>query len=72
MRIIGGGVVSSAVPLLALSISEINENVFNIEIIRKEKKILSSFEIILYWLQSFFFFHTEQLLKANITELDSN
>ena len=56
---------------LALSMSEINENVFNIEIIRYLRKFYPAFRLF-FIVSNHFFLHTEQLLKANITELDSN
>ena len=51
--------------------TEINENVFNIEIIRYLRKPYPAFELF-FVVSNHFFLHTEQLLKANITELDSN
>ena len=54
---------------LALSMSEINENVFNIEIIRYLRKTYPAFKSF-FIVSNHFFLHTEQLLKANITELD--
>ena len=56
--------------MLALSMSEINENVFNIEIIGYLTK--SYLAIKLFFIVSNHSFHTEQSLLANITELDSN
>ena len=56
---------------LALSMSEINENVFNIKIIRYLRKSYPAFKLF-FIVSNHFFLHTEQLLKANITELDSN
>ena len=54
---------------LVLSMSEINENVFNIEIIRYLRKSYPAFKLF-FIVSSHFFLHAEQLLKANITELD--
>ena len=51
--------------------SEINENVFNIEIIRYLRKSYPAFKLF-FIVSNHFFLHIEQLLKANITELDSN
>ena len=67
-----GGVVSSALPLwgwlyqcqkLWKCLQHWNNTLF--------KKILSSFQLF-FIVSNHFFLHTEQLLKANITELDSN
>ena len=52
---------------LALSMSEINENVFNIE--RYLRKSYPAFKLF-FIVSNHFFLHTEQLLKAYITELD--
>ena len=56
--------------------SEINENVCSIEIIRSLRKSYPAFKLFFIVSNRFFFFffflHTEQLLKANITEFDSN
>ena len=51
--------------------SEINENVFNIEIIGYLRKSYPAFKLF-FIVSNHFFLHTEQLLKANIKELDSN
>ena len=51
--------------------SEINENVFNLEIIRHLRKSFPVFKLF-FIVSNQCFLHTEQLLKANITELDSN
>ena len=51
--------------------SEINENVLNIEIICYLRKSDPAFRLF-FIVSNQFFLHTEQLLKANITELDSN
>ena len=56
---------------LALSMSEINENVFNFEIIRYLRKSYPAFKLF-FIVSNYFFLHTEQLLNANMTELDSN
>ena len=56
---------------LALSMSEINENVFNIEIIGYLRKSYPAIKLF-FIVSNHFFLHTEQLLKANIIELDSN
>ena len=56
---------------LALSMSEINENVLNIDIIRFLRKSYPAFKLF-FIVSNYFFLHTEQLMKANITELDSN
>ena len=50
--------------------SEINENVCSIEIIRYLRKSYPAFK--LFIVSHHFLLHTEQLLKANITEFDSN
>ena len=55
---------------LVLSMSEINENV-NIEIIRCLRKSYPAFKLF-FIVSNHFFLQTEQSLKANITELDSN
>ena len=55
---------------LALSMSEINENVFNIEIIGYLTKSYPAIK--LFFIVSSHSFHREQSLKENITELDSN
>ena len=51
--------------------SEINENVFNIEIIVYLVKSYPAIKLF-FIVSNQFFLHTEQLLQANIIELDSN
>ena len=71
-RIIGGwgSKYCSSFVRLAFSMSEINENVFNIEIIRYLRNLiqLSNYSL----LSPIIFSSHRALLKANITELDSN
>ena len=57
---------------LALSMSAISENVFNIEIIRYLRKSYPAFRLFFIVSNHFFFLHIERFLKSNITELDSN
>ena len=72
-RIIGGWGSKhySSFVKLALSMSEINENVSNIVIICYLRKSYPAFRLFFIVSNHLFFLHTEQLLKANITELDS-
>ena len=72
-RIIGGWGCKhcSSFVRLALSMSEINENVFKIDIKRYFRKYYPAFKLS-FIVSIHFFLHTEQLLKANITEHDSS